>query len=58
MSYLVSAGLDATNAFEDVGHSTDAREVANKYLIGVVADPLPEPKVCASIDSRVVWEWD
>ncbi|XP_069777185.1 cytochrome b5 isoform X3 [Narcine bancroftii] len=28
------AGDDATEAFEDVGHSTDAREMTKQYLIG------------------------
>lgn len=27
-------GLDASNAFEDVGHSTDAREQMEAYVIG------------------------
>ena len=29
-------GLDASNAFEDVGHSSDAREQMKAYEIGVV----------------------
>lgn len=28
------AGGDATESFEDVGHSTDAREMAGSMLIG------------------------
>ncbi|RXM28485.1 Cytochrome b5 [Acipenser ruthenus] len=28
------AGGDATESFEDVGHSTDAREMTSTYLIG------------------------
>lgn len=28
------AGGNATEAFEDVGHSTDAREMANDMVIG------------------------
>ncbi|KAE8407338.1 hypothetical protein BDV37DRAFT_279871 [Aspergillus pseudonomiae] len=35
---LESAGQDCTEAFEDIGHSTDAREVLEKYLIGRVPD--------------------
>merc|ERR1712004_957614 len=31
---IENAGLDATEAFEDVGHSTDAREMLAEYLIG------------------------
>ncbi|KAJ5122569.1 hypothetical protein N7448_003703 [Penicillium atrosanguineum] len=33
-----SAGQDGTEAFEDIGHSTDAREIMEKYLIGKVPD--------------------
>ena len=29
-------GGDATEAFEDVGHSVDARDMQKKYLIGQV----------------------
>ena len=28
------AGKDATEAFEDVGHSSDARELLKDYVIG------------------------
>ena len=31
-------GGHATEAFEDVGHSTDAREMQKKYLIGKIAE--------------------
>lgn len=31
---LEQAGKDASEAFEDVGHSTDARELMKRYLIG------------------------
>ncbi|KAB5531531.1 hypothetical protein DKX38_018201 [Salix brachista] len=31
---LSSTGKDATNDFEDVGHSDDARELMEKYVIG------------------------
>lgn len=33
-----SSGQDSTEAFEDIGHSNDAREVLEKYLIGRVPD--------------------
>ncbi|KAB5524063.1 hypothetical protein DKX38_021812 [Salix brachista] len=33
---LSSTGKDATNDFEDVGHSDDARETMEKYVIGEV----------------------
>lgn len=31
---LEQTGKDATEEFEDVGHSSDAREVMQKYKIG------------------------
>lgn len=31
---LNSAGQDATEGFNDIGHSTDAKEKMKKYLIG------------------------
>ncbi|KAM4631170.1 cytochrome b5 type B [Polymixia lowei] len=31
---LEQAGADATESFEDVGHSTDAREMLEQYYIG------------------------
>ncbi|XP_051552049.1 cytochrome b5-like [Myxocyprinus asiaticus] len=31
---LEQAGTDATESFEDVGHSTDAREMLQQYYIG------------------------
>ncbi|XP_077166580.1 cytochrome b5 type B isoform X2 [Paroedura picta] len=33
---LEQAGRDATESFEDVGHSVDAREMLDQYLIGEV----------------------
>uniref|UniRef100_A0A1I7V3P9 Cytochrome b5 n=1 Tax=Caenorhabditis tropicalis TaxID=1561998 RepID=A0A1I7V3P9_9PELO len=33
---LEQAGSDGTEAFEDVGHSTDARSMKEEYLIGEV----------------------
>ncbi|XP_053277611.1 cytochrome b5 isoform X1 [Pleuronectes platessa] len=33
---LEQAGSDATESFEDVGHSTDAREMLEQYLVGEV----------------------
>ena len=40
----IHAGTDATGAFTDVGHSEDAQELRNKYLIGVVGStPTPTP---------------
>uniref|UniRef100_A0A8D0GFD0 Cytochrome b5 type B n=1 Tax=Sphenodon punctatus TaxID=8508 RepID=A0A8D0GFD0_SPHPU len=33
---LEQAGADATESFEDVGHSTDAQEMLKQYFIGEV----------------------
>ncbi|NXV16700.1 CYB5B protein, partial [Uria aalge] len=33
---LEQAGKDATESFEDVGHSTDARDMLQQYYIGEV----------------------
>lgn len=35
---LEQAGKDATESFEDVGHSTDARELMKRYKIGQLVD--------------------
>lgn len=41
---LEQAGSYATEAFEDVGHSTDARELLQKYEIGELAEGDRETK--------------
>ncbi|NXL20502.1 CYB5B protein, partial [Setophaga kirtlandii] len=41
---LEQAGRDATESFEDVGHSTDAREMLKQYYIGEV-HPVSAPTV-------------
>jgi hypothetical protein len=33
-NYILRSGKDATEAFEDVGHSDEAREVLNTLYIG------------------------
>ncbi|VDP15440.1 unnamed protein product [Soboliphyme baturini] len=33
---LENAGRDATIEFEDIGHSSDAREIREHYLIGAI----------------------
>lgn len=35
---LEQAGKEATEAFEDVGHSTDARDLMKKYKIGELVE--------------------
>lgn len=44
---MEQAGKDATESFEDVGHSTDARELMKDYQIG----KLPE----VMDDSCTIW---
>jgi len=41
---LEQGGGYATEAFEDVGHSTDAREMMKKYLIGQLAEDSKEKR--------------
>ncbi|KAI4154673.1 MAG: hypothetical protein LQ340_001517 [Diploschistes diacapsis] len=35
---IENAGMDATTAYEDIGHSTDAREILETFRIGRIAD--------------------
>ncbi|KAI1706399.1 cytochrome b5-like heme/Steroid binding domain-containing protein [Ditylenchus destructor] len=35
---LEKAGEDRTEAFEDIGHSTDAREMKEQFLVGEIVD--------------------
>lgn len=35
---LEQAGKDASESFEDVGHSTDARDLMKRYKIGEVIE--------------------
>jgi len=35
---LEQAGKDGTESFEDVGHSTDARNMMKEYLVGELND--------------------
>ncbi len=39
------AGDDATEAFEDVGHSSDAREMMKDYLIGELAEVIDVTRI-------------
>lgn len=41
---LTEACKDATEPFEDVGHSEDARETLKTFYIGDLADPENMPK--------------
>ena len=34
IKFLFVTGRDATESFEDVGHSVDARELMKDYLVG------------------------
>ncbi|XP_068629944.1 cytochrome b5 [Battus philenor] len=44
---LEAAGKDATEAFEDVGHSNDARELLNKYKIGTLPGKEVKKAACS-----------
>ncbi|KQJ91844.1 cytochrome b5 [Brachypodium distachyon] len=47
----VSASGDATEAFEDVGHSTSAISMMNSYLIGSIEDYVPpNPSDAGTVD--------
>jgi len=46
---LEKAGEDRTEAFEDIGHSTDAREMKEQFLVGEIVD---EEKWKYSYDNR------
>lgn len=35
---LEQAGMDTTESFEDVGHSTDAREMMTDYYLGELSE--------------------
>lgn len=35
---VISAGLDATVPFEDVGHSADARKLLEAYYVGELVE--------------------
>ena len=35
---MEQAGKEATEAFEDVGHSTDAREMMKKFKVGELVE--------------------
>jgi len=39
VDWPILAGRNATEAFEDIGHSPDARELQQQYLIGETAEP-------------------
>ncbi|NXF79660.1 CYB5B protein, partial [Sclerurus mexicanus] len=58
---LEQAGRDATESFEDVGHSTDAREMLKQYYIGEVHPVRPSclhgvyVLVCFSFSPHSFW---
>ncbi|KAH3676125.1 hypothetical protein WICMUC_002422 [Wickerhamomyces mucosus] len=46
------AGIDATNPFDDIGHSEDARETLKELLIGEIdVETLPKGKSISSTSS-------
>ncbi|XP_073692929.1 cytochrome b5 type B [Garra rufa] len=60
---LEQAGADATESFEDVGHSTDAREMLQQYYIGELhmddrkKESKKEVYITTSKDSRSWTTW-
>ncbi|NXP99492.1 CYB5B protein, partial [Vidua macroura] len=58
---LEQAGRDATESFEDVGHSTDAREMLKQYYIGEVhpvsasCNPQRHQVCCFFFSPRSFW---
>ncbi|KAM3728751.1 Cytochrome [Dirofilaria immitis] len=50
---LNQAGLDATEAYEDIGHSTDARLMKENYLVGEIVE---EEKMLYSYDKEKWFE--
>ncbi|KAI5699408.1 cytochrome b5-like [Diaphorina citri] len=55
---LDQRGQNATEHFEDVGHSTEARELMKKYKVGTISDPenIPESSTggSSSYDGKYV----
>ncbi|KAM4841431.1 cytochrome b5 [Thomomys bottae] len=55
------AGGDATENFEDVGHSTDAREMSKSYIIGELHPddrskiPKPSDTLITTVESNSSW---
>lgn len=47
---LEQAGKDGSEAFEDVGHSSDARELMVKYKIGEIIESQRKPVKVKSTD--------
>ncbi len=41
------AGQDATEAFEDVGHSDEARETLAKLEVGILKRKVSRPPLCS-----------
>uniref|UniRef100_A0AC35U316 Cytochrome b5 heme-binding domain-containing protein n=1 Tax=Rhabditophanes sp. KR3021 TaxID=114890 RepID=A0AC35U316_9BILA len=54
---LEQGGGDATEAFNDVGHSSDAREMAKEYLIGTIALDDSSPSIPAKKEDGSGQDW-
>eukprot|EP00080_Pristionchus_pacificus_P004390 PDM64410.1 erv-46 [Pristionchus pacificus] len=52
---LEQAGKDATEAFEDVGHSTDARAMKEEYIVGEIVE---EERKLYSYDKKPQQKWN
>lgn len=48
---LEQAGKDATENFEDIGHSTDARDMRHQYCVGQIVEVTEIYVKCGQIGS-------
>jgi len=51
---LQHAGCDATEDFEDIGHSSDARDLMKKYKIGELCDE--DKEEIENVEEKINWE--
>ena len=49
------AGGDATEAFEDIGHGKEAREILAQHIIGYVPDYDPEKFAAAKVSCALAF---
>uniref|UniRef100_A0A2K5NS84 Cytochrome b5 type B n=1 Tax=Cercocebus atys TaxID=9531 RepID=A0A2K5NS84_CERAT len=54
---LEQAGVDASESFEDVGHSSDAREMLKQYYIGDIHPSDLKPENGSKVRSHRCWSY-
>uniref|UniRef100_A0A2K5PAI0 Cytochrome b5 type B n=1 Tax=Cebus imitator TaxID=2715852 RepID=A0A2K5PAI0_CEBIM len=54
---LEQAGVDASESFEDVGHSSDAREMLKQYYIGDIHPNDLKPENGSKVRSHCYWAY-